>query len=91
MLPGIEERIIPKRDRKVKVKNFLVVTIDDMYDCIKTLLKKKKCSDNTILHVGTNKTVNKPSKVVQVKLLDLSKFMENALLESKVIISNLIT
>ena len=39
MLPGIEERSISKRDRKVKVKNFPEATIDDMSDYIKPLLK----------------------------------------------------
>ena len=37
------------------VKNFPGATIDDMYDCIKPLLKK--CHDNIILRVGTNNTV----------------------------------
>ena len=32
MLPGIDEKRISKRDRKVKVKNFPGATIDDMYD-----------------------------------------------------------
>ena len=89
MLSGIEERRIAKRNRKVKVKNFPGATIDDMYDYIKPLLKK--CPDNIILHVGTNNTVNEPSKIVLGKLLDLKKFIEHTLPESNVVISNLIT
>ena len=89
MLSGIEERRIAKRKRKVKVKNFPGATIDDMYDYIKPLLKK--CPDNIILHVGTNNTVNEPSKIVLGKLLDLKKFIEHTLPESNVVISNLIT
>ena len=89
MLSGIEERRIAKRDRKVKVKIFPGATIDDMYDYIKPLLKK--CPDNIILHVGTNNTVNEPSKIVLGKLLDLKKFIEHTLPESNVVISNLIT
>ena len=85
---GIEERRIPKRDRKVKVKNFLGVTIDDMYDYIKPLLKKYP--DNKILHVGATNLVNEPSKIVLDKLLNLKKFIEHTLPESNVIISNLI-
>ena len=88
MLPGIDERRISKRDRKIKVKNFPGAKIDDMYDYIKPLLKK--CSDIIILHVGTNNTVNE-SKVVLGKLLDLKKFTEKTLPESNVVISNLIT
>ena len=89
MLPGTEERGISKRDRKVKVKNFPGATIDDPYDYIKPLLIE--CPDNIILHVGTNNTVNEPSKVVPGKLLDLKKFIENTLPGNNVIISNLIT
>ena len=85
---GIEERRIPKRDRKVKVKNFLGVTINDMYDYIKSLLKK--CPDNIILHVGATNLVNEPSKIVLDKLLILKKFIEHTLSESNVVISNLI-
>ena len=66
MLPGIEERVILKRDVKVKGKNFPGVTIDEMYDCIKPLLKRRP--DNILL-VGTNNTVNETSKVVLGKLV----------------------
>ena len=51
----------------------------------------KKCPDNIILHVGINSTVNEPSKMVLDKLLNLKKFIEHTLLESNVVISNLIT
>ena len=88
MLSGIEERRISKRDRKVKVKNFPGATIDGMYDYPIPLLKK--CPDN-ILHVGTNNTVNEPSKMVPDKLLTLKKFTEHTLPESNVFIPNLIT
>ena len=88
MLSGIEERTIPKRDRKVKVKNFPGATIDDMHDYIKPVLKK--CPDN-ILHVGNNNTVNGPFKKVLDKLLRLKKFIEHTLPGSNVVISNLIT
>ena len=43
-----------------------------------------------MLHVGTNNTVNEPSKIVLGKLLDLKKFTEHTLPESNVVISNLI-
>ena len=60
-----------------------------MYDYIKPLFKK--CPDNIILHVGTNNTVNEPSKMVLDKLLNLKKFIEHTLPKSNVVISNLIT
>ena len=86
-MPGIEERRISKRDRKVK--NFPGATIDGMYNCIKALLKK--CPGNIILHVWTNNTVNEPSKMALDKLVNLQKFIEHTLSESNVAISNLIT
>ena len=51
----------------------------------------KKCPDNIILHVGTNNTVNEPSKIVLYKLLNLKKFIKHTLPESNVVISDLIT
>ena len=87
MLSGTEERIL-KKEKKVKVKNFPGVTIDDMYDYIKPLLKR--CPDN-IIYVETVNTVNEPSKMVLDKLLNLKKFIEHTLPESNVVISNLIT
>ena len=44
-----------------------------------------------MIYVGTNSTVNEPSKVVPGKLLDLKKSIEKTLLESNVVNSNLIT
>ena len=88
MLSGTEERIL-KKEKKVKVKNFPGVTIDDMYDYIKPLLKR--CPDNIILYVETVNTVNEPSKMVLDKLLNLKKFIEHTLPESNIVISNLIT
>ena len=88
-MSGTEERKISKRDRKVKVKNFPGATINDMYDYIKPILKKRP--DNIILHVRTNNTVNEPSKIVLGKLLGLKKFIEHTLPESNIVISNLIT
>ena len=75
----IEERRISRRDRKANVKNSTLAKIDDMYDYIKSLLKK--CPDNITLHIGTNNTVDKPSNVVLGKLLDLKRFIEKTLPE----------
>ena len=41
--------------------------------------------------LGTNNTVNEPSKMVLDRLLNLNKFIEHTLPESNVAISNLIT
>ena len=89
MLSSNEKIRNSKRDRKAKVENFPGGTIDYMYEYIKPLLNY--CSDNIILHVGTNSTVNEPSKVVLRKLFDQKKSVENTLPESNIVISNLIT
>ena len=86
-MSGIEERRILKKDIKAKVINLPGATIDDIYNYIKPLLKK--CPDNTILHIGTNNTVNEPSKIVLDKLLNLKKFIEHILPKSNVVIFNL--
>ena len=79
MLSGIGERRISIRDRNVKAKNFPGAAIDVMYDYIKPLFKKRP--DHITLHASTNNTVNKSSKTVLGKLLDLKKFIENTLPE----------
>ena len=62
MLPGTEKKRIWRGDRQNKVKYFLGVTIDDMYENVKQLLKKSP--DNMIIHVGTNMIVKEPSTIV---------------------------
>ena len=62
LLPGTEKKIIWRRDRQNKVRYFLGVTIDDMYENVKQLLKKSP--DNMIIHVGTNMIVKEPSTIV---------------------------
>ena len=48
-------------------------TIDDMYDYIKSLLKK--APDNVILHTGINEKTRSPSKIVFDEL-SLISFIE---------------
>ena len=68
------------------MKSFPGATIEEMFDCIKTLLRK--CLKNTILHIETNNTINKRSRTVLDKLLSLKAFVERALPDSKICISN---
>ena len=69
------------------MKSFPGATIEDMYDYIKPLLKK--CPKNIILHIGTNNTVNDTSRIVLDKILSLKAFVEKALPDCNVCISNL--
>ena len=56
----IEERI-NKKDRPVKVRNFLVATVADMEHYLIPVIQKQP--DNVVLHVGTNDAKNLPSRV----------------------------
>ena len=69
------------------MKSFPGATIEDMYDYIKPLLKK--CPKNIILHIGTNNTVHDTSRIVLDKILSLKAFVEKALPDCNVCISNL--
>ena len=69
------------------MKSFPGATIKDMYDYIKPLLRK--CPKNIILHIWTNNTVNDTSRIVLDKLLSLKAFVEKALPDCNVCISNL--
>ena len=57
----IEERI-NKKDRPVKVRNFLVATVADMEHYLIPVIQKQL--DNVVLHVETNDAKNLPSRVV---------------------------
>ena len=83
----IEENRISRQWRKVKVKSFPGAAIEDIYDYIKPLLKK--CSKNIILHIGTNNTVHDTSRIVLDTILSLKAFVEKALPDCNVCISNL--
>ena len=87
IVSGIEENRISRQWRKVKAKSFPGATIEDMYDYIKPLLKE--CTKNIILHIRTNNIINETSRIVLNKLLSLKAFVEKALPDCNVCISNL--
>ena len=86
MITGVDERMISRKGRVVKVRHFSGATIKDMYDYLKPILKK--CPDNIVLHVGTNNAVREPAKTVYDKLLSLKSFIEKTLPNYKTSISN---
>ena len=73
--------------KKSQSEIFPGAAIEDIYGYIKPLLKK--CPKNIILHIGTNNTVNDTSRIVLNKLLSLKAFVEKALPDCNVCISNL--
>ena len=88
MITGVDETMISRKGRVVKVRSFSGATIEDMYDYLKPILKK--CPDNIILHVGTNNAAREPAKTVSDKILSLKSFIEKTLRNCKISISNLI-
>ena len=50
----MEENLISKKYRLVKMRPFTGATIEEMHDYIKPLLKKRTV--NVILHIGTDNT-----------------------------------
>ena len=66
MISGIDETMISRKGRVVKVRPFSGATIEDMYDYLKPMLRK--CPDNIILHVGTNNAAREPERTVFDKL-----------------------
>ena len=59
-----------------------------MKDFLKLYLKRSPTS--IILHVGTNNSINNSSSVILNKILSLKNFIHPDLLESNVILSNII-
>ena len=88
MIAGVNETMISRKGRVVKVRPFSGATIEDMYDYLKPILKKRP--DNIILHVGTNNAAREPPRVAFDKLLSLKSFIEKTLPNCKISISNLI-
>ena len=89
MLHEIDEnRLSGANPNSVKVRIFWGATIDDTKDFLKPYLKRSPT--NIILHVGTNNKFNDSSSVILNELLSLKNFTHTKLLESNVILSNII-
>ena len=75
ILLGIAEKKL--RRYKAKVRAFPGSTIDDMFDYLKPLLKKKP--SNIILHIGTNDSLEKTADEIANELTNLKAFIKNEL------------
>ena len=67
ILCGVEEKRLSQGRAKVRV--FLGATVDDMYDYLTPLLKKKP--SNIILHIGSNDAPYKTSENIMNEIMDL--------------------
>ncbi len=70
---------------KVKVRSNPGACIDDIYDYIAPLLRKKPTY--IILHVGSNDAISKSSRNIYTEIVNLKGYIEDCLPASKVIIS----
>ena len=62
IINGVIEERINKKDRPVKVRNFLAATVADMEHYVIPVIQKQP--NDVILHVGTNDVKNLPSRIV---------------------------
>ena len=82
IISGIDQqRNLSIKERIVKVRSFPGATINNMYDYIKSLLKK--ASDNVILHVGTNDASNSASIAILDKMLSSKVLLAKSYLSRK--------
>ncbi len=82
ILGVIEDKL---KKYRTKIRPFKGARIDDLYDYIAPLLRKKPT--NVIIHVGTNDAVDKDAKDIFCELLRLKDHIEDELPGAKVIIS----
>ena len=74
ILMGIQERKL--RKYKAKVRAFPGATIDDLYDYLNPLLKKKP--SNIILHIGSNDSLDKTAQEIATEIIYLKAYIESA-------------
>ena len=83
MLCGIDESRLSRY--KTKVRAFLGASIDDMYDYLQPLLKKKP--SNVILHIGSNDAPTKSADEIAKEIYDLKMYIEGTIPKVKVFLS----
>ena len=85
MIGGIFEKWISPA-KKMKVRSFPGAVIDDLYDYMRPLLRKRP--SNVIIHCGTNDSMTSSAKEIADKLLLLRKFVLSELNDCNVILSS---
>ena len=69
MVSGLKEELLSNKKHQVKVRCCRGATVEDMFDYIKPILKRKP--DYVVLHVGTNNAKYMPSRIILDKPLQL--------------------
>ena len=69
MVSGLKEQLLSNKKHQVKLRYCRGTTVEDMFDCIKPILKQKP--DYIVLHVGTNNAKDMSSRIILDRLLQL--------------------
>ena len=69
MVSGLKEELLSNKKHQVKVRCCRGATVEDMFDYVKPILKRKP--DSVVLHVGTNNARDMTSRNILDKLLQL--------------------
>ena len=69
MVSGLKQELLSNKKHQVKVRCCRGTTVEDMFDYVKPILKRKP--DSVVLHVGTNNARDMTSRNILDKLLQL--------------------
>ena len=83
MIGGIDERKL--KQYRVKVRSHPGACVDDFYDYIAPVLKKKP--KYIILHIGTNDATFKPAKDIHEEITNLKEYIKETLPNTEVYLS----
>ena len=89
MVAGLKEELLSNRKQQVKVRFCRRATVEDMFEHVKPILKRKP--DYVVLHVGTNNVKDMTSRKILEKLLQLRTAVLDSDENCKVILSQPMT
>ena len=89
MVSGLKEELLSNKKHQVKVRCCRGATVEDMFDYVKPILKRKP--DYVVLHVGTNNAKDMTSRNIIDKLLQLKTTVLDSDKKCKVILSQPMT
>ena len=89
MVAGLKEELLSNKKQHVKVRFCRRATVEDMFEHVKPILKRKP--DYVVLHVGTNNVKDMTSRKILEKLLQLRTAVLDSDENCKVILSQPMT
>ena len=89
MVAGLKEELLLSKKQQVKVRFCRRATVEDMFEHVKPILKRKP--DYVVLHVGTNNVKDMTSRKILEKLLQLRTAVLDSDENCKVILSQPMT